>query len=236
MRSQLPPVLVVTNPVEPIVTWLWEQTGIAPSELFGLGTTVDAARLSMHIGNRVGVSARSAWTTLVGEHGEGLIIAGHGSLSGVVADRFLKPLEERSLFHTRMDAKVIRNLTEAVARGQAERLLENLERILGNTVSEPQRAQALDCLAADLAPPATRFAIAAAVTEVARAMHSDEQRVMTVSSSPPAEWKLPAVALALPFQIGGRLLGRCLLADAPEGLSDIASRIEKVVQSLPPLR
>ena len=84
LRDALPPILVVTNPVEPMVTWLWERTGISPSRLFGLGTTVDSARFSMHVANRLDVDARSAWTTLVGEHGPGVLIAGSGQLAGVV--------------------------------------------------------------------------------------------------------------------------------------------------------
>ncbi|RLB61763.1 MAG: hypothetical protein DRI90_10630 [Deltaproteobacteria bacterium] len=233
LGSQLPPVLVVTNPVEPIVTWLWRRTGLAPNRLFGLGATVDSARFSLHIGSRLDVSARSAWTTLVGEHGPGVLAAGHGRLAGIVPPIELERAEKRALVLAKKDARIIRKLTEQVAIDRAGKLVRELEATVGCVLDKEKRKTVAERLAQEIAPPATRFAIAAAVTEIGRAIHADERRVMTVSSSAPAQWGLAAVALALPFRIGKGAVGSCLLASPPGGLADIADNIEQIANTLP---
>jgi L-lactate dehydrogenase len=233
LAFELPPILVVTNPVEPIVTWLWRKTGIVPTKLFGLGATVDSARFSLHVGSRFDVSAASAWTTLAGEHGDGLIPAGPAALAGIVPTSVLERAEKGAMALAKKDARMIRELTEGVATDRAKKLAGEIETILGVKLDSEKRGKLEARLAPGLAPPATRFAIAAAVTEVARAVHTGERRIMAVSSAPPPDWELPEVALALPFRVGRGGAEECLLRTAPEGLAPIAQEIDRLAGTLP---
>lgn len=222
-------VLVVTNPVEISVTWLRSELGMDPKRIFGLGTTVESARLSHHLASRLDVDAASSWVHVLGEHGQGIVPVGHGRLSGIAAqaklDHGIRSARERTL----EDARIVRGLSETIGASKAEdlcaRLLQEHPDVPGPAVDWLRRE-----LASRLAPPATRFAIAAAVVEVARAILSDSDRVMTLSALPPHNLELPPVALSLPFAVRRGGLGRCLLASAPSELVQVARELHGVLE------
>jgi malate/lactate dehydrogenase len=64
--------IVVTNPVDPLCTWILHRTGLARSRLLGY-TLNDSLRLRTGIGQRLGVAPGSveAWT--IGEHGDAAV-------------------------------------------------------------------------------------------------------------------------------------------------------------------
>lgn len=224
-------VLVVTNPVEATVTYLWEATGLPPERLFGLGTTVESARLSHHLAHSLDVAPSSAWVHVIGEHGTGMFPADHGRLAAFVDPERLEKAVDRARRKAEHDAREIRrvseDLGERAGRAAREKLAERHEglsdSILDDVEAMVRRAST---------PPATRFAIAAAVVEVARAIAADAEQVMTLSSLPPEHFELPRVALALPFPVRRGGLGRCLLARLPEGLNDVADRVRATADAM----
>lgn len=129
------------------------------------------------------------------------------------------------------DAKLIRSASEEIGRERAKALRLQLEERWPGT--SPDALSWLEGeLAGRLSPPATRFAIAAAVEQVARAIGSDSDRVMTVSALPPEQLDLPAVALSLPFAVRRGGLGRCLLHQAPSELEAVANELRESYDDL----
>ncbi len=61
--------LVITNPVDPLCTWVWRRTGLDRRRVLGY-TLNDSLRLRTGIGKVLGIGAGrvEAWT--IGEHGE----------------------------------------------------------------------------------------------------------------------------------------------------------------------
>lgn len=217
-------VLVVSNPVDLTVTWLQEQAGLAPARCFGLGTTVESARLSQHLASRLDVDASSAWVHVLGEHGPRMVVVGQGRLETLAAPEALRRAIDHATARTLADAATIREISETAGRAGAQRIRAAFAR------EWPEAPEAAlewleQALAASLAPPATRFAIAAAVVEVARAIGADADRVMTLSSRPPAALGLPDVALSLPFAVRRGGLGRCVLHAVPPELHDVATSL-----------
>jgi len=217
-------VLVVSNPVELMVTWLQEETGISSSRLFGLGTTVESARLSQHLAGRLDVDADSVWVHVLGEHGPQFVLPDSGRLGSLESPEALTRGLEHARLRTLEDAKSIRGISEEIGRRKAQ---DSRRRFAGQWPEAPDEAlqQLEDELSRQLAPPATRFAIAAAVVEVARAVRNDADRVMTLSALRPASLDLPEVALSLPFAVRRSGLGRCVLHTVPAGLAEVANAL-----------
>lgn len=62
-------VLVVTNPVDALVTWLWRRTGLARERIVGY-TFNDSLRLRTGIAGALGVAQECVEAWVLGEHGE----------------------------------------------------------------------------------------------------------------------------------------------------------------------
>ncbi len=200
----LPVLLVVTNPVEATVTWLAELTEWDRSRIMGLGTTVETARFSRFLADTLNVDATSVWTEIIGEHGDAIGVRDEAALERRVRELAGGTVNLPALIgRTRGAAAEIRMLSEAVGKGQADWLVERLTKRLGDQVMVTGLATALrEGLAAALSPPATRFAIGAAVVEVVEAVGSDRGRVLPVSGFPNFP-DAPNVALAVPSWSGG---------------------------------
>jgi L-lactate dehydrogenase len=194
--------LVVTNPVEATMTWLAETTSWERRRIIGLGTTVDTARFSRFLADKLNVDASSVWTEIVGEHGPLIDVRDRQSLQQRATELGAGSLDVDDLLEqTRSTAAAIRRLSEAVGRRRASRLVAQF----GNKTSLSMQVQAelVDALSTELSPPATRFAIAAAVVAVVEAIASDRGQILPVSGFPiPALGKLPDVAVAMPFVVG----------------------------------
>ncbi|MCU0694859.1 MAG: hypothetical protein MUF54_26090, partial [Polyangiaceae bacterium] len=186
--------LVVTNPVEGIVTWLAERTGWDRRRIVGLGTAVESARFSRMLADRLNVDAGSVWTELIGEHGEQIELRDAEATRRRVRELGREVNLEQLLGRTRSAASEIRHYAEAAGRAQAQRLLDRVG------FDGPARARLEPELAAALCPPATRFAIAASAVEVVEAIASDRGRVLPVSGFA-GIGGLPDVALAVPFVV-----------------------------------
>ena len=222
--------LVVTNPVDLSVTWLQHRSGIPRERIIGLGTTIESARFSEHVGRRVRCDAHSAWVHVLGEHGPEFATSGNGRLEKLVGEAELQRAMKTARLRTIGDATAIRKLSESVGQSRAKRFRSEFEQHLsdhGESISEDRMRWMEENLAFQLAGGATRFAIGAAVVEVARALRDDRDRVMTVSALPPSILGLPAVAISLPYAIGRGGLGRCLLDVVPEELRAIAGSLEQ---------
>lgn len=229
-----PPVLlVVTNPVEATVTWLQETTGWKRSRILGLGTTVESARFSRFLSDDLNVDASSVWTEIVGEHGPMIEVRDEAALCRRVRDLSGQdPKVEDLLARTRAVAAEIRKVSEAAGKQRADRFVTQFEAKLGPGVLVPEVAAALRKeLAAEVSPPATRFAIAAAALEVIEAVGADRGRLLPVSGLAGFQG-LPDVALALPFVVGrAGIVARGL--DAPtQLLRGVAVAVERQVQAM----
>lgn len=225
-------VLVVTNPVEIVVTWLQDQTGIEPLRLFGLGTTVESARLSYHLGEKLGVDAFSAWVHVLGEHGPEFVDVDNGRLGSLVDPENLAKKKNQASTRTRQDARLIRWRAEQVGRERATRLSatfarELIDEGLDEDTVDLVRSRLEAALAPALSPGATRFGIAAAVAEVALAIRDDKHRVLTVSTRPPPRLRLDDVAISLPFALGRNGVGECLLNEPSDNLRTISRNLRE---------
>lgn len=191
-RDERSILLVVTNPVEGIVTWLAERASWDRGRIIGLGTTVESARFSRMLADRLNVDAGSVWTEIIGEHGKQIELRDAEATRRRVRDLGREVDLEQLLDRTRSAAAEIRAYSEAAGNDKAQRLLRRIG------VEEPLRTQLEPELAAALCPPATRFAIAASAVEVVEAIASDRGRVLPVSGFAGIEG-LPDVALAVPL-------------------------------------
>lgn len=118
--DESPSVLVVTNPVEVATTWLPEKTGLHPRRVFGLGTTVESARLSQHLAALLDVDAASAWVHVLGEHGSGIVIPDQGRLTALEDPAKLSAFVGAARDRTLADAKTIRLISEGIGQRQAD--------------------------------------------------------------------------------------------------------------------
>ena len=225
--------LVVTNPVEATVTWLAEATGWPKKRIVGLGTTVETARFSRFLADQLGVDPTSVWTEIVGEHGDRIALRDERAFRLRVRQLHGRDVDlETLLTRTRFAAREIRMVSEAVGERVATGVLADLERDFGPDFLECAPKEVLrNRLAASLAPPATRFAIAAAALEVVESVARDRGRVLTVSSFTGLEG-LPDVALAVPFVVGRGGALACALDSANDFLKETAGSIAAQVEAM----
>lgn len=224
-RGDPPIVLVVTNPVEPMVTWLQRATGYPAERLIGLGCTVESARLAAHEGDRRRVAPRDVGLHVVGEHGP--IIAVVRPDGTVTEDAEV----QGSLDQVRVDAETIRSFSEAIGAQQTHKLLDGLRSEVG-TLPQPVETWLAKELPSQLAPPATRFAIASCVAAVARAIRDDERRILAVSAVPERfDTGLPPVAVALPYVVGrGGIIDCIVPKPMPRPVHEAAEAIRALVE------
>lgn len=213
-----PVLLVVTNPVEATVTWLAEQTGWPGSRILGLGTTVETARFSRLLADKLDVDAASVWTEIIGEHGPDIDVRDRPALEKRISEIGTAHVDiDDMLRQTRMAASQIRLLSESEGQARTGRVIAQLEDSLAPAqLPEPVRSALLGTLPPHLSPPATRFAIAAAVSAVIEAIASDGGRILTVSGLLVAALPgLERVALALPFVLGRSGIVACAAPRPP---------------------
>ncbi len=224
--------LIVTNPVEATVTWVAEQTRWPRNRIIGLGTTVETARFSRFLADDLDVDATSVWTDIIGEHGTSIEIRDEAALALRVKQLGHRPLDTKDLLErTRNAAAEIRKMSELVGARNAARIIERLEEEHGAEVlAQAPKAYLLKELAEALSPPATRFAIAAAVGEVVQAIGSDRGRVLTVSGFTGFP-DTPDVALAVPFVVGAFGVA-CAMDAADKLLADVAKEVEAQVAAM----
>jgi L-lactate dehydrogenase len=235
-----PVLLVVTNPVEATVTWLAEQTGWPPSRILGLGTTVETARFSRLLADKLNVDAASVWTEIIGEHGPDIDVRDRSALETRISEIGTAHVDiDDMLRQIRMAASQIRLLSESEGQARTGRVIAQLRMGMAPAqLPEPVRSALLDTLPAHLCPPATRFAIAAAVSAVIEAVASDGGRMLTVSGLLGAPLPgLPQVALALPFVLGRSGLLACAPPRAPsQVLQNAAASVSDQVVAMRAIR
>jgi L-lactate dehydrogenase len=66
-------VIVVTNPVEPLVAYILSLTDLPPENVIGFGNSLDTARLKTLLSKKTKVLASRIDVIVIGEHGEGMI-------------------------------------------------------------------------------------------------------------------------------------------------------------------
>ena len=84
--------LVVTNPVDimtHVAAQFAEQMGVAPSHVFGSGTTLDTARFRALLGRHFGVDPHHVHAYVLGEHGDSeVLVWSQATVSGLTLDEF----------------------------------------------------------------------------------------------------------------------------------------------------
>lgn len=225
--------LVVTNPVEATVTWLQSRLDFPRERIFGLGCTVETARFSRLLADSLNVDAQSVWTEIVGEHGPAITFRDRAALQKRVNE--LGPLSlkvDSYLTQTKNAAKEIREISEQVGRSRAEGIVEKFAE--KHALSKDARKELIGILSPNVAPPATRYAIAAAVGAVVEAIASDRGRVLTVSGlQEPSRRITPDVALALPFVVGrAGLVGIPKAAEPADFMAKVAEAVQEQVDAM----
>lgn len=67
-------IMVITNPVDVVASYLRRKLGFGPDRVFGSGTTLDSGRLRRNIAQALGVSPMSVEAWVLGEHGDSQMI------------------------------------------------------------------------------------------------------------------------------------------------------------------
>ena len=235
-EHEVPLVLVISNPVEATVTWLARQTGWPRQRMFGLGTTVESARFSGFLAEELDVDARSVWVDIIGEHAELFAPLDVSRLKAMFRRGRIEKALRAADQETRFAAGTIRALSENLGDQRAAGVAGELRRAMKDHV-EPEALDAIcmwlkEDLCWRLAPPATRYAIAASANMVARAIRDNLGQILTVSAFPPARLGLPEVALSLPFVVGKEGLGECLIDRVPKVVKEAAAGIREQVSRM----
>lgn len=235
-EHEVPLVLVISNPVEATVSWLVQQTGWPRQRMFGLGTTVESARFSGFLAEELDVDAHSVWVDIVGEHAELFEPLDVSRLMSMFPQGKIKKALLAAEQETRYAAKTIRTLSEKLGDKRAAKVAEDLREAMKDQM-EPEALDTIctwlhEDLRRRLAPPATRYAIAASANRVARAIRENLSQVLTVSAFPTARLGLPDVALALPFVVGREGLGECLIDKVPEVVKEAAKGIQEQISRM----
>ena len=173
---------------------------------------------------------------IIGEHGKRFVPLDTTRLRRMFPANKIEAALEFAEQETRDAARTIRALSEGLGKERASMAAARLKAALQGKVSEPTLELITSELERDLrwslAPPATRYAIAASVNAVAKAVRENLNQVLTVSALPPAGVVEPSVALALPFIVGGAGLGACLLQEAPAVVGEAAQAVHQQVSSM----
>lgn len=82
-------ILVVANPVDVLTYAAIKLSGYPSARVIGSGTVLDTARLKSELGRHLGVDSRSVHAFIVGEHGDGEIVAwSSANVSGIPINAF----------------------------------------------------------------------------------------------------------------------------------------------------
>lgn len=66
--------IVVSNPVDVMAYLVYRLSGLPKNQVIGTGTSIDTARLTNFIAERVGVDPRNVYAYAMGEHGDSLMV------------------------------------------------------------------------------------------------------------------------------------------------------------------
>ncbi len=169
-------VVVVSNPCDVLAWVAWKVLGISSNRVIGSGCVLDSSRLRQEIGDDLGVSYKSVHADIVGEHGDSEVAAYSASTIGST------PIKEYYEKHTSL-------------KGAA--LDEHLAAIHEKTWKAAYEVIGLK--------KATNYAIALAITRIAKAIVNDEKVILPVSVLADGKvrgGKAEGVYLSLPAIVG----------------------------------
>ncbi len=87
-------IIVVTNPLDPMVMLATELSGLAPSRVIGTGTMLDSARLKVILARQLSVSTQSVNAYVLGEHGDASVVNWSAATIGnIPLDDFCKQVK-----------------------------------------------------------------------------------------------------------------------------------------------
>ena len=91
--------LVASNPVDLMTTFVSRESGFPPARVIGSGTILDTARFRALLGERLGISPHSVHAHVLGEHGDSEVLVWSSADAGgvpldEVAKRMGKPLTD----------------------------------------------------------------------------------------------------------------------------------------------
>ena len=173
--------LIVTNPLDPMVRAAIELTGFPAHRVFGSGTVLDTMRLRAMLGAHTGIDPRNIHGFVLGEHGDSELAAWSSvSISGMTMEEYCRDCGQcdwklPSRMETAFDSEV---------RRAAYRVIE----MKGST----------------------NHAIALAVRRIAQAILRDEHAILTVSSLLSGQYGIHDVCLSLPCVVGRRGVERVI--------------------------
>ncbi|MFH1190729.1 MAG: malate dehydrogenase [Candidatus Omnitrophota bacterium] len=91
-------VIIVTNPLDIMTFYALKITGFAPSKLFGMGISLDAARFINLISQELHLPPAEIEALVIGAHGEGMLpLAGFTKVKGVNLDEFINDDKVKSI-------------------------------------------------------------------------------------------------------------------------------------------
>ena len=85
-------VIVLSNPLDAMVTLCQRETGFPPQRVVGMAGVLDSARYRAFLAEEAGVSPASVQALVLGGHGDDMVpIRSHTSVNGIPVDRLIKP-------------------------------------------------------------------------------------------------------------------------------------------------
>ena len=125
-------VILVTNPVEPLVYHALKISNMDPERLIGFGNSLDSARIKSIISKKTRVPSNRIDITVLGEHGENMLpIFSSAKIDGKPIELF--NLNAEKLTNSLKDeGRKIRQLTGGVRFGSARHLFDIVESIIKN--------------------------------------------------------------------------------------------------------
>ena len=85
-------VLVVTNPLDPMVLLTYKVTGYKKERVFGMGGLLDSCRFTDFVVQQLKLSYGSVQSMVIGEHGESMVpLARYSTVNGIPLTDLLKP-------------------------------------------------------------------------------------------------------------------------------------------------
>lgn len=83
-------VIIVTNPLDIMTLYALKITGFKPNKLFGMGSSLDSARLANLIARELSLAATDIEAVVIGAHGEGMLpLPRFTKVKGVSLDEFI---------------------------------------------------------------------------------------------------------------------------------------------------
>lgn len=125
-------VIMVTNPVEPLVYHSLKISRIDPEKIIGFGNSLDTARLKSILSKKTRVPSNRIDITVLGEHGENMLpVFSSARIDGKPIELFkLNP--EKLILSLREEGRGIRQLTGGVRFGPARHIFDLIESVIKN--------------------------------------------------------------------------------------------------------